>query len=122
MEPTGEFPPDPRGEPPGIKALMTRLVHDGQDFARAEVDFLKAQAGERASYALPGLVMIIVAVVLGFALIVALVVTAMVWLAAETGPALAMLIVTLAVLAIVAVLGWLGTARLKGALKAREQR
>ncbi len=122
MAEEGDLPPDPRGEPPGIATLMTRLVHDGQDYARAEVNLFKARAGERASYAMPGVAMLVVAGALAFALIVALVVTAMVWLAAELGPGLAMLIVTITVLAIIALLGWLGTGRLRGALKPREQR
>jgi hypothetical protein len=60
--------------------------------------------------------------VMAFALIVALIVTAMLWLAAAIGPGLAMLAVTLSVAAIAALLARFGTTRLKNAFKAREKR
>lgn len=113
---------DPGGSRPGIAALLNQLAHDTNDFARAEIAFLRAQAGERTSYALPGLAMVLVALTMAFALIVALIVTAMLWLAAVIGPGLAMLAVALSVALLAALLARFGTARLRNAFKAREKR
>ena len=109
-------------ERPTIAALFGQLVDDGRTFATAEVAYLKAQAGERASYALPGLAMIGVAVALSFGAIIAGLIGLMLWIATVTALGWAVLIVTVIAALLCFILIRLGTARLRGSLKSRDAR
>jgi hypothetical protein len=109
-------------EQPTIAALVGQLLDDSRTFATAEVAYLKAQAGERASYALPGLAMIGVAVALSFGAIVAGVIALMLWLASVMALGWAALIVTAAAGLFCALLIRAGLARLRGSLKSRDAR
>ena len=109
-------------ERPALSALIGQLASDSTDFARAEIAYLRAQAGERASFALPGLIMIGVAIALGFGAIVALVVGAMMLVATVMPPVWAILLVTTVALLTTVLLARLGIARLRGSLKPREDR
>ncbi len=111
-----------RTERPTIAALFGQLVDDSRTFATAELAYLKAQAGERASYALPGLAMIGVAMALSFAVIVAGLIGLMVWLATITPLGWAVLIVTATAALVCLILVRVGTARLRGSLKSRDTR
>jgi hypothetical protein len=103
----------------GIKALFGQLVDDTGAFARAELSVLKAQAGERAAYAIPGFVMLSVGVALAFGAIVALLIGIGVWLSFITGPVSALLIVTFGALSASALLFKLGADRLSNVFKPR---
>ena len=105
-----------------LKALFGQLASDTSAFAKAEMAWLRAQAGERASYALPGVILISVAVALSFGTLVALVVGVMMLVATVMAPHWAILLVTLLFLAIAALLARWGVARLRKSLKPREDR
>jgi Putative Actinobacterial Holin-X, holin superfamily III len=109
-------------ERPPIKALLGQLVSDTSDFARAEIEFLRLQAGERANYAIPGLIMLGIAVALGFGSIIALLVGLILWLTPIIGAGWSTLLVILVALVITALLFKLGAARLRDATKAKEAR
>ncbi len=109
-------------ERPTIAALFGQLVDDGRTFATAEVAYLKAQAGERAIYALPGFAMIGIAIALSFAAIVAGLIALMLWLATLVTLGWATLIVTTAAGLLCYILIRVGIARLRGSLKSRETR
>lgn len=105
-----------------LSALLVGLTRDASQFAQAEIAYLKAQAGERASYAVPGLIMIGVALALGLGLLSALPI-ALIWLLVPlVGAGFAFLIVTLVGLATVALLIKLGVRRIKAVLKRPEDR
>jgi hypothetical protein len=78
---------------PGIVTLLSQLGTDATDFARAEVRYLQAQAGERVAIALPALYMIAASVVLSLSVSVALVVGLILLLIPVVGTALSILIV-----------------------------
>ncbi len=103
----------------GIKALFGQLANDTGDFARAELAVLKAQAGERAAFAIPGFIMLSVGIALAFGAIVALLIGIGVWLSFITGPVSALLIVTLGALSVSALLFKLGANRLSNVFKPR---
>jgi VIT1/CCC1 family predicted Fe2+/Mn2+ transporter len=109
-------------EQPTIAALVGQLIDDSRTFATAEIAYIKAQADERASYALPGLAMIGVAVALSFGIIVALPIAMMLWLATVMALGWAALIVTLVAVLICYILIRAGVARLRGSLKSRDAR
>ncbi len=109
-------------EKPTIKMLLGQLASDTSEFARAEIDYLRAQAGERASFALPGLVMLGVAAALGFGSIIALLVGLMWLIGASLGTGWAILIVIGTAMSLTLILGQMGVSRLRDAVKAREER
>jgi hypothetical protein len=112
---------DPEERPP-VKALFAQLASDTSAFAEAEIAYLREQAGERWSYAVPALIGIGVGIALLLSVAIALPLGLMVALAPITGPFLAILIVALAGLIIGALLARWGSQRLKAALKRPEDR
>ena len=107
---------------PSIAQLARKLVDDARAFAQAEVGYLKAQAGERASYAMPGLAMIGAAIGLATGALVAAVVGMMFLLADYVGLGWS-IVVTMVTASVVAfALVRIGTNRIKLSLKARDQR
>lgn len=121
MDPAPDLIDEP-AKPPTLVALLGQLADDTRDFARAEIAFLKAQTGERVGHAVPGVVAILVAATMAMGLIVAIIVTAMVALAAIWGAFLAIIAVSLTVLLICGFAGWWGARRVRNASKAREVR
>jgi hypothetical protein len=107
---------------PGIPQLLEQLASDTGDFARAEIAFLRATAGERASYAMPGIIMVAVGTALASGAVVALLVGLVIWLAPEIGTGLAILASIGGSLIVAIILFRLGTARLRNALKSRDER
>lgn len=108
---------DAGSERASLSSLLVELTRDAGQFAQAEIAYLKAQAGERAQYAVPGLVMIGVAIALGLGLVSALPV-GLIWLLAPLiGSGYALLLVTLVGLAAIALLIKLGVRRIKAVLK-----
>jgi hypothetical protein len=121
MTTTPEVENEPE-ERPTIAALFGQLVDDSRSFAKAEVAYLRAQAGERASFALPGLAMIGGAIALSFGAIVAGLVSATIWLATLIPLGWALLTVTGLAGLLCFILIRAGVARLRGSLKSRETR
>ncbi len=109
-------------DPPGVRALLGQLVTDTSDFARAEFAHIRAQAGERANYAIPALFLLGASVAVGAAASVALVLGLMLWLSAYVSMLAAVVIVSLLSAALAYLLYRLGTKRLKNALKPRDER
>jgi protein-S-isoprenylcysteine O-methyltransferase Ste14 len=115
-------PPVDTQERPALSSLLVELTRDVKNFATAEVEYLKAQAGERAHFAVPGLIMIGVALALAMGVTMAVPV-GLIWLLAPViGAGWATLAVTLAGLAIAAILLKFGTRRVKAVLKRPEDR
>lgn len=86
---------------PSTRTLIRQLVEDAKAYAQAETRYVKAELGARSSHILPGLIFYALAAALGFALIVALLVTAIVWIGIMIGFGWAVLIVaSIAALAI----------------------
>jgi uncharacterized membrane protein YqjE len=109
-------------ERPALSSLLVELTRDARSFATAEVEYLKAQAGERAHFAVPGLVMIGVALALALGILMAVPV-GLIWLFAPMiGAGWSTLAVTLVGLMIAALLFKLGTRRVKAVLKRPEDR
>lgn len=121
MEPAPDLIDDP-AKPASIVALLGQLAEDTRSFARAEIVFLKAQAGERVEHAMPGLVAIIMAMTLAIGVLIAVVVTAMVTLAAAWGAIGSILIVSTGTLLTAGLSGWWGIRRMRSAMKSREVR
>jgi hypothetical protein len=107
---------------PTIRALLGQLADDTSAFARAEIDYLREEAGERVSYAVPALIMLGIAVALASGAIVAGLAGLVWWLGPMIGPGWAILAVVTASCAIAAMLFQLGSARLRRTVKPRSER
>lgn len=104
--------PAPQGERP-IGELVSELIDDGKDYARAEFDLAKAIAAAKArALAMPA-VLFGAAFVFALAAVTALAVGVVMALAKLIGPLLAGLVGLLIFAAIAAGLGWYGAERLK---------
>jgi hypothetical protein len=112
----------PTDDKPGVREVLSQLVADTSDFARAEFAYLKAQADERASYAIPALVMIGIATALGAGAVVALVVGLMLVLSPLIGMPGAVALVTFGATLAAWILFRMGSARLRNTLKPRGER
>jgi Putative Actinobacterial Holin-X, holin superfamily III len=110
------------GESPGIAALLSQLSGDARAFARAEANYLKAQAGERAAYAVPALAMLGVGLTLAAGSLIALLVGLIMVLAPLIGAGLATATVVGGAILIALLLLWAGSSRLRGAFKKPEER
>jgi Putative Actinobacterial Holin-X, holin superfamily III len=109
-------------ETPGIATLLSQLSGDARAFARAEANYLKAQAGERAAYAVPALAMLGVGVTLAAGSLIALLVGLILVLAPNIGTGLATAAVVGGAILIALLLLWAGSSRLRGAFKKPEER
>jgi uncharacterized membrane protein YqjE len=115
-------PPIEAQERPAISSLLVELTRDARSFATAEVEYLKAQAGERAHFAVPGLIMIGVALALATGILMAVPI-GLIWLFAPMiGAGWSTLAVTLVGLIIAILLFKLGMRRVKAVLKRPEDR
>jgi uncharacterized membrane protein YqjE len=109
-------------ERPALSSLLVELTHDARRFAAAEVEYLKAQAGERAHFAVPGLIMIGVAVALAMGVLMAVPV-GLIWLFAPMiGAGWSTLAVSVVGVFIATLLFKIGTRRVKAVLKRPEDR
>ncbi len=106
----------------GIGALFGQLRADASVFARAEVSYYKAQAGERASYARPGLALLAVGLAIACGALIALPIGVVLLLAPLIGTGLALFSVISVSLLLAALMLWAGGRRLRAALKKPEDR
>ncbi len=111
-----------KDEQPGLRALLGQLADDTSAFAKAEIDLLKQEAGERASYIVPGLAMIGVGVAIALAVIVAAFVGIMLWLTPLIGAGWSALGVASGGLLLSAALFKLGAIKFRKIFKPREER
>jgi uncharacterized membrane protein YqjE len=90
-----------------IGQLFSQLVDDGKQYARAEVEFYKAKAADKAEPVKRAAIYGGAALTLALSSVTALLVGLILSLEPQVGPFAATLIVVLATLAIAGVLGWL---------------
>ncbi|NNM77943.1 phage holin family protein [Sphingomonas sp. ID1715] len=90
-----------------IGQLFSQLVDDGKRYARAEVDFYKAKAADKAEPVKKAAIFGGVAVTLALSAVTALLVGLILALETLVGPLAATLIVVFATLAIAGLLGWM---------------
>jgi hypothetical protein len=106
----------------GLAALLGQLGNDAGDFARAEAAYLKAQVGERASYALPALAMIGAGIALLSGVLIAFLVGLTMILAPLIGTGWSVLAVTFGAALLAVGLLRFGIQRIKATLKRPEER
>jgi Putative Actinobacterial Holin-X, holin superfamily III len=114
--------PDGVDARPALASLVIDLTRDANDFAKAEMAYFKAQAGERAQYAVPAFIMIGIAIAIATGVLMALPVGCMLLLAPLIGLGWALLAVTVIGLLLAYAMIKLGTRRLKAVLKSPEDR
>jgi hypothetical protein len=106
----------------GIKDVVNQLIEDSRKFAEAEFTYLKANVGERASYAIPALVMLGLATALSAGAVIALIVGLMFLLA----PVMTLFGAIVFITILSGIVAWLlfraGSNRLKNTLKPRGER
>ena len=113
---------EPQRNETGIGALLGQLGDDAKAFALAEANYIKAAAGERATYAKPALLMIGVGLGIGMGGLISLPI-GLVWvLAPAMGTSAALGVVVAASILVAALLGWMGARRLAKAFKSPEDR
>lgn len=100
-----------------IGQLFTQLVDDGKRYARAEVDFYKEKAADKAEPIKWAAVLGGAALTLAMSAVTALLVGLILSLAPQTGPFGATLIVVLATLALAGLFGYLAYQRILEARK-----
>ncbi|AXJ94199.1 MULTISPECIES: phage holin family protein [unclassified Sphingomonas] len=99
-------------EEPGVATLVGQLVEDTRNLASAEIALAKARVGERVAAYRTAAIFFATAGVLALAALVALLVGLIMTLTPLIGPGIATGIVVIGVLAIAAILGLVGKARL----------
>lgn len=90
-----------------IGQLFSQLVDDGKRYARAEVEFYKAKAADKAGPVKRAAILGVAALTLALSAVTALLVGLILSLEPQVGPFAATLIVVLATLALAGLLGWL---------------
>ena len=114
--PTGPEPlasAAPAGGLRSLATLVTDLLDQAERLVRAEIALAKAEVTARLQQAGIGLGLLVVAGVLAFFMAATAIATAILGLATVLPAWLAALIVTVALLLLTALLGWLGVNRLK---------
>ncbi|WP_159713072.1 phage holin family protein [Sphingomonas sp. AX6] len=106
---------DKPDEKAGIGTLIGRLVKDGKGYARAEICYAKALAGERMRAAKSGIVFLVAGLVLLHGALIALFVGLVLSLATWVGPFWSMLIVVAVASIIGGVLAKIGLAHFQRA-------
>jgi Putative Actinobacterial Holin-X, holin superfamily III len=109
-------------ERPPLGALFGELANHTADFARAEIRYYQAQAGERASHALPALIAMAAGGIIAIAAIGALLVGLTLALTVSLGGFIASLVVFMAAVLVALLLFWFGKGRIKRAFRPLEDR
>lgn len=79
---------------PSVRDLIGQLVADTIDYARAEMNYLRAELGDRTSHLGPAIGLMAGAAVLVFAVIIAVVVGLMIWIGLAIGMGWSILVVS----------------------------
>ncbi|MDQ2891596.1 MAG: phage holin family protein [Pseudomonadota bacterium] len=95
-----------------VGTLVGQLVEDTRGLAKAEIELAKARLGERVASYRTAVIFLVVAGVLAFAALIALLVGLIVTLATLVGPGFATAIVVIVVLMLAGVLGLIGKGKL----------
>lgn len=98
-----------------LPELVSRIVDDAKEVARAEVALVKAQALAKVAGYRTAAALFVAAYLVSVAALIALVVGLVLTLAPRVGPGWATAIVVAATFAVAGLLGWLGWRRLKQA-------
>ncbi len=106
---------------PGVREMISRLVDDTAGYARAEMNYLKAELGDRSSHIGPALGLFGAAIALALALLVALIVGLTIWLGEAIGLGWSILIVTFLGAIGVWLLAIIGSAHIKRAFRPWEK-
>lgn len=100
-----------------IGQLFSQLVDDGKRYARAEVEFYKTKAADKAEPVKWAAIYGGAALTLALSAVTALLVGLIRSLEPQVGPFAATLIVVLATFAVAGLLGWMAYGRIKDARK-----
>jgi protein-S-isoprenylcysteine O-methyltransferase Ste14 len=103
-----------------LSQLVRLMADDASRYASAQMDWVRAEAGERSSLAVPALGLVMVAVVLAFGSLVSAQVGLIWLLVPQIGPGWATLSVVGGSLLISAILLKIGTSRIKKAFRKPE--
>ena len=112
-------PEAPEDSPEGFADLFGRLVDDAKGLGRAEIDYYHTLVRERLRAARTSLWMGGVAMAMGLAASVALVVGLVLTLAPRVGPGWATLIVVGVSLGVAGIMGWLSWQQIKRVIGTR---
>lgn len=77
--------PPPEDTPPGVRAVLQKLAEDARAYARAELEYAKADLINRIAHLGPALILYVVAAVLGLGLVVAAIVAITLWVGQAFG-------------------------------------
>lgn len=109
----------PHLEEAGIGALIGQLTEDAKDYARAEVEYVKAVAQAKVIEVKGAAIAAVLALALALAAAIGLIVGAILTLATLVGPGWATLIVVGVALLIAALLGWAAARGIRKAMGAK---
>lgn len=87
-------PPPRDADSPSVRDLIGQLVADTKAYARAEMNYVREELGDRKSHLGPAIGFMAVAGILAFALVVAIVVGLMIWIGQAIGMGWSILIVS----------------------------
>lgn len=106
-------PPPTDFDGPSVRALINQLIADTKDYARAEMEFVRAEVGDRTSHIGPAIGLMAGAAVLLFAALIAALVGVTFWIGLAIGLGWAILIVTTVVAVLAYVLVRIGQRHLQ---------
>ena len=106
-------PPPTDFDGPSVRALINQLIADTKDYARAEMEFVRAEVGDRTSHIGPAIGLMAGAAVLLFAALIAALVGVTFWIGLAIGLGWAILIVTTVVVLLAYVLVRIGQRHLQ---------
>lgn len=87
-------PPPTDFDGPSVRALISQLIADTKAYARAEMEFVRAEVGDRSSHLGPAIGLMAAAALLLFAALVAALVGLTFWIGLAIGLGWGILIVT----------------------------
>jgi hypothetical protein len=116
IEPAARVEHDPTPDD-SIPTLVTRLIDDGKQFVRAEVQLYRVRLSSRIPPARNALILGVVALSLVLATIVAALAGLLIVLARPLGPGGATAVVVLGGLVLAGLLGWLAVGQVRKAMQ-----
>ena len=112
-----EVEPGARPIRASVPDLFMRLVSDARMWAKAEIALLKCRGESLVAAVRTAVILLVVALMLALVALVALAIGLILALATLVGPGWATLIVVVGLLAIAAICGWFGIARIRYAFE-----